>query len=392
MSHLRDALPLFATLVVLFAGGAPAIAGEPAVVSNVKVLSDKTEDVSSIEAWKAQTIKPGMTEREKGEAVWKTVVRFRHQNPPPVEFLTRDGNEWCVHDPIKTFNVYGYGMCCCASSNVEALARACGLTARGRAVSGHSLPEIWWGGKWHMFDASLVTYFLDADGDVAGIDDIIPQVDAWYAANPGFKGDRDKLYTFMKSGGWRKGPAIVAATSYFSENGWLPAGAQGWYSIMHCYDGVTNYVTEYPYSQGYRVNVQLRDGERLQRNWFSTGLDVNEGMAGEYEVCANGKVGEDELRYAPAWGDLAPGRVGNGVLSWNVPLASAAMQSDAVEWREPRLLGRRRRLARHTRQGRRRAGLDGPAHAVLVRPPRRQAHGAGVRQRGRHGAHPCEPQ
>ncbi len=36
-----------------------SVAGEVGVVSHIKVLSDKVEDVSSLEAWKASFIKPG---------------------------------------------------------------------------------------------------------------------------------------------------------------------------------------------------------------------------------------------------------------------------------------------------------------------------------------------
>src|SRR5207248_7653942 len=144
----------------------------PAVVSFIKVLSDKIEDVSSMEAWKKSFIKDGMTDEQKAMAVWTTVVKFRQQDTPPDEFLV-DGN---VHDPIKTFNVYGYGMCCCASSNIEALARYAGLPARGRIINTHSVPEVYWDGAWHLLDASLITYFPKPDGKLAGVDEIISGV------------------------------------------------------------------------------------------------------------------------------------------------------------------------------------------------------------------------
>src|SRR5205085_1267100 len=105
------------------------------IVSHVKVLSDRVEDVSSLEAWKKSFLKEGMSDQEKALAVWQTVVKFRHQDPPPNEFLQDAEN---VHDAIKTFNVYGYGMCCCASADIEQLARYAGLPARGRAINTHS--------------------------------------------------------------------------------------------------------------------------------------------------------------------------------------------------------------------------------------------------------------
>ena len=94
------------------------------VVSHIKVTSDKVEDVSSLEAWKQSFIKPGMTDQQKALAIWQTVVKFRHQDIPPNEYLAVEAH---VHDPIQVFNVYGYGQCCCAQRNIEMLARYIGL-------------------------------------------------------------------------------------------------------------------------------------------------------------------------------------------------------------------------------------------------------------------------
>src|SRR5258707_1234879 len=91
-------------LIVLITAG--VFAADAGIVSHIKVLSDKVEDVSSIEAWKKSFTKDSMTDEQKALAVWETVVKFRHQDIPPNEFLTGDGGD--VHDPIKTFNVYGY--------------------------------------------------------------------------------------------------------------------------------------------------------------------------------------------------------------------------------------------------------------------------------------------
>ena len=73
----------------------------PVVVSHVKVLSDKVEDVSSLDTWKQSFLKPGMTEQQKALAIWETVVKFRHQDAPPLELLDHEDQ---VFDPIKAFN------------------------------------------------------------------------------------------------------------------------------------------------------------------------------------------------------------------------------------------------------------------------------------------------
>ena len=172
------------------------------VVCNVKVLSDRVPDVSSMEAWQRSFIKPGMSDRDKALAAWRTTVMFQHQDAPPVEFLQ---NEAVVQDPIKMFNVYGYSFCSVACCDVAALARFAGIKARGWAINGHSVPEVSWGGGWHMLDASLINYFPRADGDVASVEEILAATKDWYARNPGYKGNDAKLRPSSRRAAGRAG-------------------------------------------------------------------------------------------------------------------------------------------------------------------------------------------
>jgi len=315
----------------VMAVSAPAAppSGQPPVgiVSHVKVLSDKVEDVSSLEAWKKSFIKEGMGDEQKGLAVWRTVVAFRHQDAPPDELLQNEQN---VHDPIKTFNVYGYGMCCCASSNIEALARYAGLEARGWAINLHSVPEVFWDGGWHMLDASLIGYFPKADGKIAGVEELVAGVKDWYAKNPEYKGNDKKLRGFMVNGGWRKGPEILSRAPTYDDNGWWPAATHGWYSTMQEFSGATLFGYEYGYSQGYQVNVQLRPGESLTRNWSNKGLHVNMIDGKGAPGALKDKVGKQDMRYSPRYGDIAPGRVGNGTAVYDVPLADGTFRGGAM--------------------------------------------------------------
>ena len=295
-------------------------AAEPGVVSHITVLSDKVADFSSIEAWRKAAIKDGMSDEQKAMAVWRSVVSFQHQESPPAEFLQVENS---VHDPIKMANVYGYSLCSVASAHVQALARAAGLQARGWTLNAHVVPEILWDGKWHLLDASLIAHFPKADGQPAGVEEIAAGVKQWYAEHPGFKGDDARLRAFMRGGGWRKGPEVLTRTTAYDDNGWLPAATHGWYSTMQEYDGSTLFEAESGYSMGYEVNVQLRPGERLTRNWSNKGLHVNMDGGGA-PGCIAEKTGEGALRYTPKFGDIAPGRIGNGTLEYTVPLAKGA--------------------------------------------------------------------
>jgi hypothetical protein len=325
---LLAASVLMAAPAALFAE-APAGSAQPAIVSHIKVLSDKVEDVSSLEAWKASFIKPGMSEKEKALAVWTTVVKFRQQTSPPEEYLG-DGN---VHDPIKDFNVYGYGMCCCASANIESLSRYAGLEARGWGINHHSVPEVKIDGHWSLLDASLIQYFNLPDGKIAGVMEISDSVVKWLNENPQYKKvtDHNDLYKIMRKGEWKKnGPEVLKGSATYDENGWQPAHTHAWGDTILEYgstsvadkDARKPFLIEYGVALGYEVNVQLRPGEKLIRNWGNKGLDVNQ-LDGRKPAAILSSTPSNErgdLAYAKKFGDLTDGRAGNGTLEYNAPL------------------------------------------------------------------------
>lgn len=336
---MKRGTPWFVLAAVAAAVGAlaarSATAAEAAqqavgVVSHVKVLSDKVPDVSSVEAWKKSFLKDGMSDREKALAAWKSRVTFAYQDPPAREYLEAEG---CVHDPIKVFNVYGYGMCCCASANVEALARAAGLKARGFGINLHSVPEVFWDGAWHLLDASLVNYFPKADGEIASLEEICAAVQGWLNEHPDLKGNNDKLVAYQRENGWtgwKGGPDLLARCPFYDGGGWWPARTHGWYSTMQEYNGAgkTPFIYEYGYSLGYQVNVQLRPGERLTRNWFHKGLHVN-GVGGDGDApgCLKEKIGSGSMAFLTQYGDLTRERVGSGVCEYDVPLADGGFRT-----------------------------------------------------------------
>jgi hypothetical protein len=306
------------------------------IVSHIEVLSDKIPDVSSLEAWRQSFLKDGMTDRDKALAVWRSIVMFQHQDAPPYEYLT---NEQVVQDPLKIFHVYGYSYCSVASCDIECLARYAGLRARGWGILHHSVPEVFWDGGWHMLDASLINYFPKKDGTIAGVEEITASLREWYDKHPGYKGDNNKLLALQRRDGWtgwKQGPELLARCPFYDAGGWWSAKTHGWYSTMQEYDGRADgsrlgkaFLYEYGYSQGYQVNVQLRRGERLIRNWSNRGLHVNKKDV-PAPGCLTGKTGVDALAYTPKYGDLAPGRIGNGTLEYDVLVQSAAYRGGAL--------------------------------------------------------------
>jgi len=309
-----------------FARNAQPAEPQPGVVSHVKVVSDKVPDVSSLEAWRKSWIKPGMSNDDKALAIWKSVVLYRHQCPPPIEFLQNENN---VHDVMKTINVYGYGMCCCASANTEQLARAIGFDARGWAITLHSVPEVFYDNAWHLLDGSLMNYFRTPEGALAGVADIEKAVMDWHEQNPGYRNNGGKLVAFAKDEGWKRGPALLATSETYTKDGSNTAWVHGWHSTMVEYDAKVSkhFPYEYGYSQGYQVNIQLRPGERLTRNWFNKGLHINmDGGDGPGGIMK----GRGELSLQRKLGDIAPGRIGNGILEYEVPLADGAFRTGCL--------------------------------------------------------------
>jgi hypothetical protein len=299
-----------ATSTLLIALAASAVAADsaakpPGVTSHIKVLSNHIEDVSSMEAWKRSFIKDGMSDEEKAMAIWTSVVKFRHQDNPPNEYFSEVMN---VHDPIKTFNVYGYNMCCCASSNIESLSRYVGLQARGWSLNNHSVPEVFFKDAWHLLDASVICYYLKDDKSIAGVEEM--------SANPDDLCKPERCRPPLRGPGWQS--------------------LTGDHPMLHMPDTYRNtgerpFKYEYGYSSGYEVNVQLRPGEKLVRNWSNQGLHVNMAENPGQGESLNGKIGQAQFAYAVAYGDLAPGRIGNGTIEYKVPLASGVFRSGALQ-------------------------------------------------------------
>jgi hypothetical protein len=318
----------FATAPVSADDAAPA----PVRVHNLKVLSDKVDDMTTAENILKSFVKPGMSDADRSKALWTAVVKYRHQTAPPNEFLAAD---WEAHDPVKLFNSYGYCMCCCCSAMVAALNRMDGREARGRILNGHSVPEVRYGNDWHMFDASLITYFpKPGGGDVAAVDDISAAVKGWYDKNPGVRGNDKKLVDVMREDGWtgwkKKGPDLLSQCPFY-DLGWFPARTHGWNATMSEYDRKCEEY-EYGYHVGHKALFSLRPGESLVREAGNRGLHVNmqenKGWDG-----VKARAREQDLVYTKKFfPDYNGGMVANGYHRYEPDLASGALASGAESY------------------------------------------------------------
>src|SRR6476660_4863797 len=114
-TSMRRAIEFITVAIVLGSTGPNWAQDQPARggrINQLKVLSDKIDDVTTVENIVKSFAKPGTSDQERAKGLWKAIIRYRHQTTPPNEHLAGD---WEAHDPVKLFNVYGYCMCCCCS-------------------------------------------------------------------------------------------------------------------------------------------------------------------------------------------------------------------------------------------------------------------------------------
>lgn len=177
MRVLKSSSAVCAACAILWlAAAGPARAGE-AVAAGVKVVSDKNVDCSSPETIVAGILKPGMSDQEKAEAIFYFLVhRLYHHNAPeePSADKTRkySGEVTKLMDTVKALNVYGYAICGSQSWYVNYMANAVGLKGRIGGVDGHTVPEIKYGGGWHLFDVDMMGFVRRKDGTVPSTDEI----------------------------------------------------------------------------------------------------------------------------------------------------------------------------------------------------------------------------
>ena len=276
---MRHPIRLAATLLLLTI---PARAQSPdrptdggGRINKLKVLSDKVDDVTTVEKILKSFVKPGMSDQERAKALWTAVVKYRHQTVPPNEYLAAD---WEAHDPVKIFNVYGYCMCCCCSALIEALNREDGREARGRILNGHSVPEVRYGDGWHMFDA-LAHHLLPQPRrrrrrvrrrDRRGDRRLVRQASRLSEEQRQDLGaDAQGRLDGLEGGG----PATAGALPYY-KMGYFPARTHGWDATMSEYDRKSE-VYEYGYQVGHRALFSLRPGETFVREAGNRGLHVN---------------------------------------------------------------------------------------------------------------------
>ena len=135
------------------------------IVVDPRIVVNGRKNWFSTDSILEEILEPGMSKRDKALAIWRFVVDNRYHDQPVHHHVE-------THDPVRLFNVYGYGFCDDAATNFMVLAEKARLTARVWTLGGHVVAEALYDGAWHMFDADAEVYYPMEDGTIAGVEQL----------------------------------------------------------------------------------------------------------------------------------------------------------------------------------------------------------------------------
>jgi hypothetical protein len=178
------------------------------LVYSPRIVINNQVDFHSLETIAKSIVKPGMTDREKAEAVWRFVIKhvFHYKAPTEGHLDNRSNLRFemnNVYDPLKTLNVYGYTYCYANISIMKKLWEKAGLdSTRLWGIGGHLITEVYYDNAWHHFDGdqSVSAYFLKDDGKtVASLKEIESDPDKYilhpkYKSKPSMPYDKNPIY------------------------------------------------------------------------------------------------------------------------------------------------------------------------------------------------------
>jgi len=133
---------------------------------NLKVVSNNVPDTTSVEALLKDIIKPGMTDEAKCMAVWQVVYENRFWNPSSRGNLRA---QLGGTDPIVVLNCFAPTICQQDAEMCIALWGMLGYSARMWQLGWHTTSEVFYGGQWRHFDATLGRITRDDSGRVASV-------------------------------------------------------------------------------------------------------------------------------------------------------------------------------------------------------------------------------
>jgi len=267
-------------------------------VCDVKVVTDASPDYSDMESMIHSITAGWPSPEEKCWAMFYWTHIARRQTMP----MAVHGVE-CT-DPIRQFNDYGFTMCSTVAGINCSIWDALGYPTKFWDISLHTVPEVQYGGRWHMYDNSMSALYTLCDGiTIAGVEDI---------GKPGG----------CAASGGRIEPGHIARYHCLNSNGnnGFLTGADCSRDLAQEYrcfnpNGLKYRYYYFNWDRGHRYVLNLRENEIYTRYYRSLGDTP------EYYVPNNGKDPEEtNTRYHIR---------GNGVRVFKPALTEAALQEAA---------------------------------------------------------------
>jgi hypothetical protein len=138
-----------------------------AAVFNLKVLTDASPDYSDLAGMIYSITDPWQTPQEKCWAMFYFNHIARRQTSP----MIIHGLE-CT-DPIRQFNDYGYTMCSTVAGINCAIWDQMGLPVKFWDISNHTVSEVFYDNRWHIYDNSMSALYTLCDGTtIAAVQDV----------------------------------------------------------------------------------------------------------------------------------------------------------------------------------------------------------------------------
>src|ERR1043165_8623494 len=134
---------------------------------NLKIVTDASPDFTDMPSLVHSMTSAWPTPKEKCWAVfyWTHIGR-RQTQPMMIHGMAQT-------DPIRQFNDYGYTMCSTISGIYQSIWEQMGLKHKYWDIHLHTVPEVEYDGRWHMYASSLSALYTLCDGiTIAGVEDI----------------------------------------------------------------------------------------------------------------------------------------------------------------------------------------------------------------------------
>jgi len=268
-----------------------------ASVYNLKVVTDASPDYSDMDSLVRSITGKWETPEQKCWAMFYWNHIARRQCAPMVL------HGMALTDPIRQFNDYGYTMCSTIAGINCAIWDAMGLPIRYWDITNHTVPEVQYGGRWHIYDDSLSALYTLCDGvTIAGVEDV--------GAALGCEASQGKV----EPGHIARYHCLTAT----SANGFLTGSdtTRDLAQEHNCFrtSGLMYRPYFHDWDRGYRYILNLRGDETYTRTYHSLG-DTD-----RHFIPLNGKDPDDGRFHIR----------GNGVRTYRPRLDAEGLTQDAV--------------------------------------------------------------